>query len=69
MTMIGARMNIPRSANAGLKSSLPIILNASAMLWKMPCGPTRLGPCRSCMKARKRRSKTMLTSAATNTTA
>ena len=68
MTMIGARVKIHGSASAGLKSSLPIILKASAMLWKTPCGPTRLGPCRSCMTARARRSKTMLASAAANTT-
>ncbi len=68
MTMIGASVKMTGSASAGRKSSLPIILKASATLWKMPCGPTRLGPWRSCMKARARRSKTMLASAATKTT-
>ena len=69
MTMSGASVNMTGSASDGRKSSLPIILKASAMLCSTPCGPVRFGPSRSPMKAMKRRSYRMLTSAATNTTA
>ena len=69
MTVTGASVNSTGSASSGRKSSLPIILKASAMLCSTPCQPVRLGPRRSCMNARARRSKRMLTSAATNTTA
>ena len=56
MTMTGASVNSTGSASSGRKSSLPIILKASAMLCSTPCGPVRLGPSRSPMNAMKRRS-------------
>ena len=56
MTVTGASVNSTGSASSGRKSSLPIILKASATLCSTPCGPVRLGPRRSPMNAMKRRS-------------
>ncbi len=56
ITVTGASVNSTGSASSGRKSSLPIILNASATLCSTPCGPVRLGPSRSPMNAMKRRS-------------
>src|SRR4249919_3920714 len=54
--MTGARMNTARSAPFGMMSSLRASLMPSARVWRMPNGPTRLGPTRICMKATIRRS-------------
>ena len=57
ITVTGASVNSTGSASSGRKSSLPIILKASATLCSTPCGPVRLGPSRSPTKAMARRSK------------
>ncbi len=45
--MIGASMKGIRSAPVGMMISFVINLTTSARFWKMPQGPTRLGPMRS----------------------
>ena len=50
-TIQGASVKIGRSAWSGVTSSLPSTLKPWIALWKMPAGPTRLGPMRSCMRA------------------
>ena len=56
MTMTGASVNSTGSASGGRKSSLPIILKASAMLCSTPCGPGAVGAEPVPMNAMKRRS-------------
>ena len=52
----GASRNSTLSAWAGSVSSLSRFLSPSAAGWNSPCGPTRLGPRRSCIQAQMRRS-------------
>ena len=47
---IGARLKTGLSALSGTISSLINIFTASAIAWKMPHGPTRLGPMRFWMR-------------------
>ncbi len=47
------------SAVSGVRSSLKIILTASAAGCSMPHGPTRLGPGRSCIQPITLRSNSM----------
>ena len=51
-TTNGATQKITASASAGMMSSLSNSLMASAMGCIKPCGPTRIGPSRTCMCAR-----------------
>src|ERR1051325_5154438 len=55
----GARMNSGRYAWSGYVSSFMMFLTPSATDCSNPCGPTRLGPRRSWMKAHTRRSSQM----------
>src|SRR5712691_9741057 len=47
----GAIVKTHRSALSGITSSLMRSFRTSAMGWRKPWGPTRLGPRRTCMKA------------------
>jgi hypothetical protein len=49
--MIGASVNTKRSARAGVMSSFSSSLMASAIGCSTPCGPTRIGPSRTCTHA------------------
>ena len=62
-TMYGASENSLASAAEGIKSSLSRFLMPSASHWRMPCGPTRFGPTRDCMRAQTRRSSQLVTPA------
>ena len=42
--IIGANINIILSALAGIIISLKIYFKASAIVWKIPRGPTTFGP-------------------------
>ena len=47
----GAPQKIALSALSGMMSSLISSFRASAMGCSKPCGPTRMGPRRTCMSA------------------
>ena len=47
----GAPQNTSRSAFSGMMSSFSSSFTASAMGCNSPCGPTRMGPRRTCMSA------------------
>src|ERR1700674_2249011 len=47
----GAPQKISRSALSGIMSSLSSSFTASAIGCSRPCGPTRIGPSRTCMSA------------------
>src|SRR6478672_12008461 len=49
--MIGAAVNTHLSARTGVMSSLIISFTASAIGWRTPYGPTRIGPSRDCAHA------------------
>src|SRR5688572_12079920 len=55
-TTAGAAINTHLSANGGIQSSLKNNLSVSANTIRMPKGPARLGPSRSCHSASIRRS-------------
>ncbi len=57
----GARKCTAFSAFAGVMSSLVTSFKRSATPCRMPCGPTRLGPRRACMKPMIRRSARTIT--------
>ena len=57
--MIGARMNSSLSAEAGINSSLKNSLIPSATGCNNPNGPARLGPMRTWILARIRRSSSV----------
>ena len=50
-TQTGANQKTILSAPDGIRSSLMISFRASAMGCSSPCGPTRMGPMRTCMWA------------------
>ena len=54
--IIGAIIKTTRSAAAGIKSSFKAIFTPSTSPCKIPNGPTRLGPLRTCINATMRRS-------------
>ena len=56
ITMIGAAVKTHLSARVGVMSSLRISLIASAIGWREPYGPTRIGPSRTCTHAMTLRS-------------
>ena len=56
MMIAGAMTNTGLSANGGTQSSLVSSLIVSATVCRMPNGPTRFGPYRSCHSASIRRS-------------
>src|SRR3989339_1559266 len=68
MTM-GASQKMGLSTSAGVMSSFPMSLMASATVWTAPCGPTSMGPGRSCMWADTLRSIQMRNKAFTETRA
>ena len=49
--MIGATVKTHLSARTGVMSSLIISFTASATGWRIPYGPTRIGPSRDCAHA------------------
>ena len=49
--MHGASQKTSLSAFSGTMSSLIMSFRTSAIGWSRPCGPTRRGPSRTCMKA------------------
>ena len=59
-TMKGAIQKIKLSASAGMMSSLSNSLRESAIGCSRPCGPTRIGPRRTCMWARILRSSQVI---------
>jgi hypothetical protein len=56
---IGARLYTRRSAAVGTMSSFIISLSASAIGCSSPCGPTRYGPIRDCIRAANLRSSSV----------
>ncbi len=50
-TMIGAAVNTALSTRTGVMSSFRKSFSTSAIGWRMPCGPTRIGPRRTCTQA------------------
>ena len=56
----GARVKTNRSARRGITSSLMRSFRTSAIGWSSPCGPTRLGPSRTCMNAMTFRSSSVM---------
>ena len=57
---IGASVNTHRSARAGVMSSFSSSLMASAIGCSAPCGPTRIGPSRTCTHAMTLRSRSVM---------
>ena len=65
-TMNGATQKTILSASAGMMSSLRSSFRASAIGCRSPCGPTRIGPSRTCMCARILRSSQFIAMTATD---
>ncbi len=65
-TMNGAIQKTTASASAGMMSSFSSSLMASAIGCSNPCGPTRIGPSRTCMCARILRSSQFIAITATD---
>ncbi len=65
-TISGAIQKTHGSASAGMMSSLINSFRASAMGCSNPCGPTRIGPRRTCMCARIFRSSQFIAMTATD---
>jgi hypothetical protein len=57
---MGASVKTPLSARLGVMSSLSSSLTASAIGWRTPCGPTRMGPSRTCTQAMIFRSSSVM---------
>jgi hypothetical protein len=51
IAMIGAAVKTHLSARVGVMSSFNISFTASAIGWRIPCGPTRIGPRRDWAQA------------------